>query len=568
MTPQPRARTTLCGLVLLAAGLAPDATAARLLEFGARAQTQGAVRVAEVTGGGQVLIRLRSKSGAVLGRAEDAARALQGAALAGAAAPALAVTPGSDGAAVLKAGTAVVVVADKETASLSSSTPAALAASWRSTLETAFREPYLVLADRSTVQAPVDEARYVRYGGPLAKALSAVSSDESIVAVATESGLRRLKLYGMSPGDTTVRLTAGSLAVGLPVEVRHWAAKIPGSAVAELTGSGQDERIARKVAVNAALAAAVPRPGATVSALSTDREGSRFRIGVVADGEGYFGAKKQVEVQLKWVLPPDQEPVDLFISNAPERIQSIGSLMREQLVAGRPARMLYHHVNSTGQTILFVARIANVGAESAAVHVVLGESGPGTDELAVGHAAAVRFWDQTRTGSGYVLRVPPMVASDIVRVPVSRDAIVSGLARLTPLSGPPLLLEVMAVPVHHEAQWVEPLAEDHYAAPKLTAFGFGARKVTSLKHEIGGPWAFFSLGREGSTNAAGTYLAGDYGVLHEIDVEVTNPHDTEGWVALDVRAGGGVMRGLFAVDGTLHETGMLVGSQQERVCRI
>jgi hypothetical protein len=559
----------LVGLAAAALAFAAEAGAARLLEFAARSQTLGAVQVAEVTGGGQVVIRLRSKSGSVLGRAQGAARTLNAAMLAGYAPPALAVAPGAEGASVLKAGAAVVVVADKETATLSSTTPAALAASWRETVQRALREPYLAFeALPEALQAPVEEARYLSFGGPLGKSLAAVSGNEAVVAVRADVALRRLKVYGMAPGDAEVAVSAGDLSFRLPVQVRHWAAKIPDGAVAELTGSGQDERIAKKVAVNAALAAAIPQPGAAVSALSADRQGSLFRIGLLADGEGYFEAKKQVEVRLKWTVPPDQEPVDLFVSNSPERIQSLGSLMREQLLPGRPARVLYHHVNSTGQPLLFVTRIANASSEAAAVHVVLAESGPGQDELAVGHTAAVRFWDQTRTGSGYVLRIPPMAASDIVRVSAARESILSGLAQLTPLSGGTLLVEVLAVPVHHEAQWVEPLAAEHYAAPRLTAFGFAARKVTELKHEVGGPWGFFSLGREGSINESGTYLAGDYGVLHQIDLELTNPHATAGWAALEVRAGGGVMRGLFLVDGVLHETDMLVGSQQEQIRRI
>ena len=557
----------LC-LGLLALTLAAPGRADRRLEFAARERAEGPLHIGEVTGGGQVLIRLRSKTGSVLGRAQKAAEALQTAAVAGFSPPTLTVVAGADGSSVLREDGREIVTADKETAQLSSTTPMALAASWQSTLNAVLREAYLVLSEPDGLQVPVDEARYVAYGGPLGKKLSATSGDESVAPAKVEAANRRLKDYGAGPGDTTVALKAGGLSLALPVQVRYWAAKIPPTAVAELTGSGQDERIATKVAVNAALAGVQPHPGAAVSVVSTDREGPLFRVGVLAGGEGYFDAKKQVEVRLRWVTPPTLEPVDAFVSNSPERILALGSLMREQLLPNRAARFLYHHVNSTEQTVLFVARIANAGPEPAAVHVILGESGPGKDELGVGHAAAVRFWGEQRTGSGYVLQVPPMTASDIVRTPVGREAVVSGLAQITPLSASPLLLEAVAVPVNRETEWVEPLRPEDYASPKLTAFRFGARKVVELTHEVGGPWTFFSLGKEGSTNEAGTYLAGDYGILHEISLEVTNAHDTTGFAELDVRASGGVMRGLFLIDNVLHETGLLVGTQQERVLKL
>jgi len=557
----------LC-LGLLALTLAAAGSADRRLDFAARERAEGPLRIGEVTGGGQVLIRLRSKAGSVLPRAQKAAEGLQKAAVAGLSPPALTVVVGPDGSSILKGDGQEIVTADKETAQLSSTTPTALAASWQSALNTVFREPYLVLSEPDGLQVPVDEARYVAYGGPLGKHLSATSGDEAVALAKLEPTNRRLKVYGAGPGDTAVALKAGALSLGLPVQVRFWAAKILPTAVAELTGSGQDGHTATRVAVNAALAAAQPQPGATVSAISTDREGPLFRVGVLATGQDCIDAKRQVEVTLKWVTPPTLEPVDVFVSNSPERIVALGSLMREQLLPDRAARFLYHHVNSTEQTVLFVARIANAGPGPAAAHVILGESGPDKDELGVGHAAAARFWREQRTGSGYVLQVPPMTASDIVRTPVGREAIVSGLAQITPLSSSPLLLEVAAVPVGHETEWVEPLRPEDYASPKLTTFRFGARKAVELKHEIGGAWTFFSLGKEGSTNEAGTYLAGDYGVLHEIDLELTNAREQTGFAEMEVRASGGVMRGLFLIDNVLHETGLLVGTQQERVLKL
>jgi hypothetical protein len=561
---KPPLSLALALLSMLVGGTAP---ADRLLEFAARERSEGPVRIAEVTGGGRVLIRLRSKSGSVLDRAQKAAEALQAASLASFARPTPTSGAGVGGAWLLKADSLVVVTADKETAQLSSTTPAALAASWQGTLKAVLEEPYLTLGERDGLQVPVEEARYVTFGGPLGTALSASSADEAVALTKVEAAARRLKVYGVQPGDTVVALTANALQLNLATQVRFWAAKIPTSAVAQLTGSGLDETVARKVAVNAALAGVTPQPAASVSVVSTDREGQVFHVAVLASGEGYFDAKKQVDVGLEWVAPPTAEPTDLFVSNSPERIYAPGGLMREQLLPDRGARFLYHHVNSTQQPILFVARIANPASTPAAVHVIVGESGPGKDELGVGHAAAVRFWEDRRTGSGYVLQIPPQTASDIVRMPVGREGIVSGLARITVLVGSPLFLEAIAAPVYHESEWVEPLAAEDYASPKLTSFRFAARKVVELSHEVGGAWTFYSLGADGSTNEAGTHLAGDYGVLHEIDLEITNPHDKPGWAVLDVRASAGLMRGLFLIDGVLHETNALVGTQQERLFR-
>ena len=565
---QPKAQYSrllpVAGLLLVVAG--PSCLADRLLVFVAQERLEGDLRIGEVTAGGQPVIRLRSQKGPVSEETEKAAEALRAAAVAALSRPTLSVAPAPNGLAAVQAGGKTIVTADQETARLAGTTPAALATSWQKTIEAAFAEPYLALSSTESVLVPVGEYRYVHYGGPLGQSLRISVDAEDIAKAALEAEQRRLRLQGVGPGMTLAALQAGNTQFLLDIEVKYWAARIAGTATAELTGSGHNEQLANKVALNAALAVATPRPGARLSVASAEREGSDFRVGVVASGEGYLDAKKAVSVKLKWSTPPTAEPVDLMVSNSPERIHSPGCVLREKLEPDRPARLLYHHVNSTGQRVLFAVKIANPAATPAAAHIIIAEAGPGEDELGVGHAAAVRFWQQRRTGSGYVLQIPPASASDIVRVPVANGGIVSGLARITPLSSSsPLYIEACAERLSQDraTMWVEPLSPEDYITPKLTDFVFAAAKSEKLEHEIGGKWAFFNLGGDGSVNHGGTHLAGDYGVLHRIDISITNPTGSYGRAEIAVRASAGVMKGTFLIDGVLHETDLLRGSQQD-----
>jgi hypothetical protein len=548
-------------LVVAASACAAD----RLLSFSAHERTEAGVRIGEVVANGAPVIRLRSEKGSVLVQARKAADALRAATLADLRRPAISVAPVPDGLAAVRVGNEVVVVADKETARLTGMTPAALATSWQKTIETALQEPYLALTSTDSVTVPVGEDRYLEYGGPLGKSLAVAIDAEDIARAAVEPTGHRLRFRGVGPGMTLATLTAGGESLLLDVEVKYWAAVIAASAEAELTGSGHDERLARKVAINAALAAAHPQPGARLGVAAADREGSHFRVAVTASGDDYLEAKKAVSVRVRRSSPPTADPVDLMVSNSPEKIHSPGCVMREELAPDRPARLLYHHVNSTGQRVLFTVKIANPSPRPAAAHVIIAESGPGSDELGVGHTAAIRFWEETRSGNGYVLRIPPSSASDIVRMPAASGTIVSGLAQLTPVSPAPLYVEVSAERLH-EAQttmWVEPLSPEAYRAPKLTGFVFGAFKKVELEHEIGGQWTFLNLGGDGSVNHAGTHLAGDYGVLHEIDITVTNPTGSYGRAEIAVRASAGVMKGTFLINGELHETDLLRGFQED-----
>ena len=550
-------------LALALVALAQASLADRLVVIQTREAVVGGVHVAEVLCGGQVVIRLRSRTAAPRARADRAADALSAALLARFARPDLSVTPTPNEEAAVRAGGTTIVVADRETAKLSNSTAPALAAGWVKAIRAALKEPYLALGGDTSILVPIGESRYLRYGGPLGKTLRAASSAPDVARVAVEATQRRLSVSGASRGAAIGTLHTSQVAVTLRIEAKKWAALIPASATGTLTGQVHAEDLARRVVANAALCGVAPEPGADVEVTSIEGAEPTYSVTVVASGEEYIEAKRAVAVAIRRAQPPDRQPVDVLVSNSPERIPSRGCLMREQIDATRPVRLLYHHLNASGEPLLFVIRVTNTGRECGTVHVSLGEAGPDVDELSTGHAAAKRFWEQLLSGSGYLLQVPPSCASDIVRTPIPSNTIVSGLGTITPLTPGPLYVEICAERPQAVNRWLELTPEKLPETPRLSNFRFGASKVIEAQHEIGGKWTFITIGREGSVSDAGHQLAGDYGVLHEVAIGLVNPTPNPGKVEITVRASGGLMRGFFLIDGVLHETGILRGFGEE-----
>jgi len=550
-------------LALALMAVAPPSLADRLVVMKTREAALGGIHVAEVLCGGQVVVRLRSKTASVRARADRAAEALSTALLAGLARPDLSVAAAPNDEAAVRAGATTIVVADRETAKLSSSTPAALAAAWVKGIRAALKEPYLAIGGDTSLLVPIGESRYLRYGGPLGRTLRAESSAPDVARVAVEAAERRLSFSGASRGVAIGTLHAGRADLTLQIEAKKWAAVIRASATGTLTGRAHAEDLARRVVANAALCGVTPEPGAGVEVTSIEGADPTYSVTVVASGEEYIEAKRAVSVSIRRTQPPDSQPIDVLVSNSPERIPSRGCLLREQIDATRPVRLLYHHLNASDEPLLFVIRVTNTGRECGTVHVSLGEAGPDVDELSTGHAAAKRFWEQLLSGSGYLLQVPPGCASDIVRTLIPRNAIVSGLGTITPLTPGPLYLEICAERPQSVNRWLELTPEKLPEAPKLTNFRFGAAKVIEAEHQIGGKWTFITIGREGSVSDAGHQLAGDYGVLHEVAIGLVNPTPNPGKVEITVRASGGLMRGFFLIDGVLHETGVLRGFNEE-----
>jgi hypothetical protein len=543
--------------------LASVARSDQLLTLKVSEPTVPGVRVAEVLRGKQALIRLRSKTGSQRARAETAAEALLEAAVAEFAPPLLSVATLENGEAEVRARGRAIVTADQETAKLAATTPQALAAGWVRAIQLALKDPYLALSGDGSLVVPVGESRHVRYGGPLGKALRVESAAASIATLKVDAAAHKIVIHGLAPGPATGILRAGRLEVPLAIRAMNWAAVIRPSASATLTGTRHSEELARKVAINAALCNVTPQPGADVSVASVEGADPSFSVTVAANGPNCLEIRKPVAVAVRRGAAPGIQPVDVLVSNLPERIPSRGCLMREQIDASRPVRLLYHHVNSSDEALLFVVRVVNTSHQCGTAHVALGEAGPNSDELMTGHTAAKRYWEQMLAGSGYHLTVPPGYASDIVRTPVANGEIVSGLGTITPLSPTPLYLEIRAEFVQAPGRWLELAPDKLSESPKLTNFRFGARKAVEVEHQIGGKWTFITIGRDGSVSQGGVQLAGDYGVLHEIDLGLVNPNPTPGQAEIVVRASGGLMRGLFLIDDVLHETGILRGFNEE-----
>jgi hypothetical protein len=153
-----------------------------------------------------------------------------------------------------------------------------------------------------------------------------------------------------------------------------------------------------------------------------------------------------------------------------------------------------------------------------------------------------------------------------VRVPV--DDIVSGLARVSPLEGDDLLLEVLAEDIWPTDAYFPPVPDRLRADPPLTPYRYEAAKEVSLAHEAGGAWSFYSIGRDYSTNLQGQKLFGDYGVRYTITITCKNPTPQPARCFVTLRAGGGVARASYFLHGKLTETGLLRSGVEETIERL
>lgn len=543
---------------------------AEALVFEAREADLGTgVRVAEIVARGEVILRLRSDTaGDVLGRAQGAATLLNEVCVAGLKPDQVRVA-GSRHAPQLQAGSKTLLAADADTARLSQSDPRALAESWAARLRSVLSGPYLALAPGLEILVPVGETRELKVGGTVIGEPSAEGYRRDILAVQV-AGPKALRLEGRATGETKLTVRRGESTATVTVCVRHWAARWPQRAVARLTGDGVSAEVRAMAIRNAALAGCSPAAEALLRVLSVTPvpEGTGYEVAVDADGENLIPSKGAVRVSVESASVSRARASRLLVSNDPERVDTERSLLFAPLEEAEAVRLLYHHRNvARGKLVLHVA-LLNLGEDHAEAHLVSAAKGPSSDELFVGHAAARAFLGDQRAGRGCVLRLPPGRVAYLVAEGMPSNQVVSGLAELNVLRGRDVFIEVFSVRQNMAAlSDLPPAPETGEDLPPETPHSYEPSKRLECHHTAGDRWAFVDLGRQGTDSDAGTTLRGDYGVFYRIEATVENPRGAPVQAEIAVRGSAGAARGVFFVDGVVHETKVLRGGSEEVLAR-
>jgi len=545
----------------------PTTCPAQLLQFSLHTATQSDIQIAAVSARGRVLLRLRTQTGSdVAARAEAVRQWLTQAAIEGAQPDD--VTVGKEGRVVrVKVGETVIVSADTETARLSHSEPLALARQWRDNLAAAFTHPYLAVSTDAIV-VPVSEQRSLSWGGAISGEAEATSSAPELVSCSLDQEHRKLYVRGQAPGEAMIKLTVAGVECDIVAEAKYWAAEIGPQAVGQLTGSDLPLAVREQAALNAALAQVKARPGAVVEVRRFGMSEDVWSAVLAASGQGYLPVKREVTVDLDWTAPPQQPIGTAMISNSPEKVSGPAVLLRELLPEEQGARLLWHHYNASNGRLRLVCQISNPSDQLGRVHISWGQAGPGDDEIYVGHRATREFWREWRNAQGYIAQIPPYSAWHFCQQEFAPGQVLSGLAQLQVVSGQGLLVETLATSASVMPRFVEPVAGTQDAEFHLSRFSFPATRIVQLQHVCGGAWTFYHIGKAASHNEHGKKLHGDYGILQDVEIELSNPNAEAAQVEIVIQASGGAARGIFKLDGTTIETGLLRPNQESVLRRI
>jgi hypothetical protein len=389
------------------------------------------------------------------------------------------------------------------------------------------------------------------------------------VSARYDSVARTLTLTGGAPGSGTVTLadSVGDSA-SVNVLIAPPAGVVPADATVQLAGDvAPDFATAR---IQAALEQlAQRRPGSTVSfrgvALPAAlHPGDAFDASaqVHVDGhDAYVDALGTTAVHVRVAALPKLDPQVLFYSDDPERLGAgaDGVLLRGTIDATRPARAYVYHVSDTPGRRLYLALRATGAA--AQVQVLGAQAGPNDAFSYVGHMSTLRYLQTRPAQQSFVTPVTPDAPYLIaLGAPMKSGELVAAIQDLRVLEGGPLEVDVVAA-------GTDAAALSYLNQPELPGDGHGRRgefalaPVTfALSYTAGGAEPEpFVVGNQTIPNLrpGERALAGDYGVLFPVRLQLANPTPSPQNVFLYEIAGGGGATTTFRFDGDPAPTSVL-----------
>lgn len=395
---------------------------------------------------------------------------------------------------------------------------------------------------------------------------------------------RKLVLVSVDPSGTSVTVTAtqatGSDVLHLsdatgagadvPIRVAFNAGTILPQATLKITGSPVDPGWLGRLASAWVARLTQAQPGAqiTVGAPAPLPDslapGTQTQVTVpvqISGGDGrYFPQAGATQLDVTNVPVDPFSPVLLFYDDDPEHVTQDGVLFRGTVKAGQPAGLYYYHDNAGDPRRIVVALTAD-SQDPTQVQVIDASAGPNIDVMQVGHSVSRSFLQIEPRGEGVVADLSadrPLVLHDVA---MSARQGVAGKLDLRVLQGGPVSVTVLAV-----SPGVDPMTlmnqpelpdDGHHRTGVFRVAGFG---TDSLTYAAGSPDATLAIGDTDATPpnvdpAAPGHDYGDYGVLHTIDLNLSNPTPQPATAYLYMRPIAGVDRASFLVDGTLVEVG-------------
>ena len=244
-----------------------------------------------------------------------------------------------------------------------------------------------------------------------------------------------------------------------------------------------------------------------------------------------------------------------------------GCLFASSLKKGTAARLLYHHMNGTINTMFLRVQVVNESDVPARVALTPGDSAPNRNPVTAGLEAGCQYVKGFVSGSSEIVTIPARGSIPVCLRRLGQYETGSGLCSLRLIDGPDaLLVRTDAFPpfalddrwqsaLFSSTPWREVGANpmtDYDRAPMQASLHVYPTpyKTESVDYQVGGRYGFVRLGqRPIQRQDLGGGLDGNFGVMYTVKTRLENPTATAQEVEVVFEASAGYASGLFVVNG-------------------
>ena len=475
-------------------------------------------------------------------------------------------------------GNSQILVATKREAAAQKKRPGKLGWIWVANIRYALTIPPLNVKPTGVV-VPLGETRQVTIGGVARGPIEIADQRPDVSQSKLGSDGKTLVVKGMAPGSAVVAIGRSGVVIGLDVSVRKYAGRVRTPSPVTVTGSPAPWEMCQDLAKSHVARSVEAESGARVQVMSATTKLPDVPQGYQTDltfpvrieGEGYIPVASAATVRVVNMALPKAPVGKLFYSNSPEQVKKFGPLFSGRLDLGVAARLLYHHQNMMGKPFVFNITLVNASPSPAKVQIVRADPGPLVDTVAVGYRAGVRFLPVFMNDIGEVIDVPPMSKLAVTSCEVDKIYTASGIMQFRQLDGQPMLLRVSAdMPedgIAEEGTAVAATLSD--GAWLLSPWVYPSpTKSIAAEYIVGKAWAFIRLGKHGIADVTqAQQLYGNYGVLYDIKLDISNPGTEQKSVNVLFESAAGLASGVFLIDGKYVRVTHIAPPQEVQLAR-
>ncbi len=284
----------------------------------------------------------------------------------------------------------------------------------------------------------------------------------------------------------------------------------------------------------------------------SQRGWEQFPRRALRPGESWKSPAGQRVINLDW-QPPTTAVAAL--SDHPEDFPRTEMLFSGGLSRLKPVRLQYYHLGSLpGRDPNIRLYLTNPASEPARVYLRRGEGLPSEEYVDTGHGNNVVWLARESAGEGEFVDLPPNSTTVLHHQPMPLEKVVSGTVEMTLVEGSPLLFNLISAKDLESEVGLNNLLKESDVHSR--GFYPVAIQRAARTYRCGQPELRLAIGGLRQDTFSGVReLRGDYGVVYEIKLKLSNPTDQVRTTQLLFNPRGGDATATFLIDDKVVEVG-------------